>query len=425
MLTEITERSNIERACSRVIGNRGSSGIDGMQTDKLRDYLSNHYDSLIKSIIEGKYRPQSVLEVEIEKQDGGIRKLGIPTVLDRMIQQSISQWLEQFYEPEFSENSYGFRPSRNCKQAVQQAQTYLEEGRTWIVELDLEKFFDKVNHDRLMSLLSRKIDDKKTLQLIRKYLESGIMIDGVMSQRTEGTPQGSPLSPLLSNIILDELDKELERRGLNFIRYADDCSIYVKSKKSAERVKRSITKYIEGKLLLKVNENKSKISRPNSSTLLGFSFYKTQGSWKIRIHPKSIKRIKVKCKTITRRNNGLNIKQKIEKLKPVVKGWINYFKIANAKSIMQMLDERVRVNLRMSQWKEWKTCKTRIQSLLKLGINKMQAYEWGNSSKGYCRIAHSPILQRTLTNDYFAKLGLVSFSEYYKKCTQTQQLTLF
>ena len=297
MLTEITERSNIERACCRVIGNKGSSGIDGMQTDKLRDYLSKHYDSLIKSIIEGKYRPQSVLEVEIEKQDGGIRKLGIPTVLDRMIQQSISQWLEQFYEPEFSENSYGFRPGRNCKQAVQQAQTYLEEGRTWIVELDLEKFFDKVNHDRLMSLLSRKIDDKKTLQLIRKYLESGIMIDGVMSQRTEGTPQGSPLSPLLSNIILDELDKELERRGLKFVRYADDCSIYVKSKKSAERVKRSITKYIEGKLLLKVNENKSKISRPNASTLLGFSFYKTQGLWKMRIHPKSIKRIKVKCKT--------------------------------------------------------------------------------------------------------------------------------
>jgi RNA-directed DNA polymerase len=249
---------------------------------------------------------------------------------------------------------------------------------------------------------------------IRLYLRSGIMIDGIVSQRIEGTPQGSPLSPLLSNIILDELDKELAQRGLSFVRYADDCSIYVKSAKSAQRVLTSITKYIEQKLLLKVNQTKSKISRPTSNSLLGFSFYQNKKEWSIRILPKKVADLKRKCKGIVRRNNGMNIQQKIDKLAPIVRGWVNYFNIADAVSTMESLDGFIRVHLRMSQWKEWKNCRTRVKNLIQLGINKGKAYEWGNSSKGYCRVAHSPILNRALTNMHFTKLGYVEFSTTYK-----------
>jgi RNA-directed DNA polymerase len=365
-----------------------------------------------------------VKKVEIPKPQGGVRMLGIPTVIDRLLQQAISQWLGQFYELNFSKFSYGFRPRKNAHQAVKQAQTFLNEGKTQVIELDLEKFFDKVNHDKLMSLLMRKVSDKPTLRLIRQYLRSGIMECGVVSQRTEGTPQGSPLSPLLSNIILDELDKELTQRRHSFVRYADDCSIYVRSKQSAHRVLRSITKYIEEGLKLKVNKEKSKVSRPTESTLLGFSFYHDKGNWTIRIAKKSIKRIKEKSKAITARNNGMNTTQKIAKLKHIIRGWVNYFSIAKAKSVMQELDECVRTRLRMGLWKEWKNCKTRVKHLQDLKASKQKSYEWGNSSKGYCRVAHSPILCRTLNNAYFSKLGYVSFYHTYIDLTETQP-TLF
>jgi RNA-directed DNA polymerase len=420
MLETIMERRNLEKALLQVERNKGVGGVDGMQTDALRDYLSANYLQLRQQVLSGHYTPSPVKKVEIPKPQGGVRMLGIPTVIDRLLQQSISQWLAQFYEPNFSKFSYGFRPKRNAHQAVMQAQTFLNEGKTRVIELDLEKFFDKVNHDKLMSLLMRKVSDKPTLRLIRQYLRSGIMEGGVVSQRTEGTPQGSPLSPLLSNIILDELDKELTQRRHSFVRYADDCSIYVRSKQSAHRVLRSITKYIEEGLKLKVNKEKSKVSRPIESTLLGFSFYNDKGKWIIRIAKKSIKRIKEKSKAITARNNGMNTTQKIAKMKPIIKGWVNYFSIAKAKSVMQELDECVRTRLRMGLWKEWKNCKTRVKHLQYLKASKQKSYEWGNSSKGYCRVAHSPILCRTLNNAHFSKLGYVSFYRTYIDLTETQ-----
>jgi len=424
MLEEILDRRNMEKAVTRVISNNGSGGIDGMQTDKLRDYLNTHYQILRSSILSGTYKPSPVKKVEIRKEQGGTRMLGIPTVLDRLVQQSIAQCLSPKYEEQFSKQSYGFRPKRNAHQAVMQAKEYITSGKTYVIEMDLEKFFDKVNHDRLMSVLSEKISDKRVLQLIRSYLTSGIMEGGIVSQQQEGTPQGSPLSPLLSNIVLDELDKELESRGHSYVRYADDCSIYVRSKKSAERVLSSITKYIEQRLKLKVNRDKTKISRPSKSVLLGFSFYKTSKEWGIRISPKSIQRIMKKCKVITSRSNGKSIKEKINQLKPIVTGWVNYFVIAKAKRAMQEIDGSVRTRLRMCKWKEWKRPKTRRRNLLELGINKQKAYEWSNSSKGYCRIAHSPILCRSLNNEYWNKQGYRGFFQTYYWRTE-KQTTLF
>ena len=279
MLEQILDRRNLEKALEQVMRNKGAGGIDGMQTDELRDYLNTNYQSLRAKILEGGYQPSPVKKVEIPKPQGGVRMLGIPTVLDRLLQQAINQWLSLKYEEQFSKHSYGFRPGKNTHQAVMQAQSYLNEGKTWVVELDLEKFFDKVNHDRLMSVLSRTVKDKPTLKLIRSYLTSGILEGGMVSQRTEGTPQGSPLSPLLSNIVLDEFDKELEKRGHSYVRYADDCSIYVRSEASAKRVAESIIKFIEGKLLLKVNREKTKISRPSESTLLVTNISNLSQKW--------------------------------------------------------------------------------------------------------------------------------------------------
>lgn len=425
MLEEIMNRRNIEKALLQVERNKGAGGVDGMQTDELRDYLNINYQSLCQQIMSSNYNPDAVKKVEIPKPQGGVRMLGIPTVKDRLIQQAISQWLSQFYEPNFSAFSYGFRPNKNAHQAVLQTQAFLNEGKTYVVELDLEKFFDKVNHDKLMSLIMLKVTDKATLRLIHKYLRSGIMEGGMVSQRTEGTPQGSPLSPLLSNIILDELDKELAGRGHSFVRYADDCSIYLGSEKAAQRVLASITTYIEESLKLKVNKEKSKVSSPTESTLLGFSFYNDKGMWTIRVANKTIKRIKEKCKKITGRNNGSNTNQKITALKAVIEGWVNYFSIAKGKSVMQRLDEYVRIRLRMGLWKEWKRCKTRVANLLKLKASKQKSYEWGNSSRGYCRIAHSPVLQTTLNNAYFTRNGYEGFVNTYNRKRQTTQIPLF
>ena len=416
MLEQVLDRRNIEKALEQVMRNKGAGGVDGMQTEGLRAYLNDHWQSLRARILEGSYEPSPVRKVEIPKPNGGKRMLGIPTVLDRLLQQAISQWLTPKYEEQFSKHSYGFRPNKNAHQAVMQAQAYVKEGKEWVVELDLEKFFDKVNHDRLMSVLSKTVKDKPTLKLIRSYLTSGILEDGVVSQRTEGTPQGSPLSPLLSNIVLDELDKELEKRGHSYVRYADDCSIYVKSETAAKRVAESITGYIEGKLLLKVNREKTKVSRPNKSTLLGFTFLKTKTGWEIWIADKSIGRIKEKCKAITRRSKGISEKDRIDKLQSIINGWVNYFVIAKAKGVMQDLDRMVRTRLRMCQWKTWKQPKTRVKELIKLGFSGDWAYKCGNSSKGYCRAAHSKILQHALPNKVFTKRGYTGFyNTYYGK----------
>jgi RNA-directed DNA polymerase len=413
MLEEILDYRNITKALKQVTSNKGAGGIDDMQTDELRDYLEANWVLLKQSILEGSYRPQAVRKVEIPKPQGGTRMLGIPCVLDRLLQQAVHQWLSPQYEPEFSANSYGFREGRNAHQAVLQAKKYLEEGKIWVIEIDLDKFFDRVNHDKLMGLLAKRISDKGTLKLIRSYLNSGIMEGGMVSQRIEGVPQGSPLSPLLSNIMLNELDKEVQARGHSFVRYADDCSLYVGSEKSAQRVLESVTEYIEQKLKLRVNREKTQVSKPQQSTLLGFSFFRSKDKWEIRIAPKSLKRIKEKIKAKTKRNDPGNAKEKIRKLEAVIEGWVNYFRIARAKKAMQTLDELARTRIRLGIWKQWKRPRTRIKNLRKLGASQVDAERWGNSSWGYCCMAHHPAMYTTVTNTRLQRLGYVGFANYY------------
>lgn len=424
MIEAILDIRNITYALKQVCSNKGASGVDGMQTDELRDFMSTHWQPFKEALLLSTYQPSAVRKVEITKPQGGTRMLGIPTVKDRLIQQSIAQWMSGLWESDFHVNSYGFRPHKNAHQAVLQAQTYLNQGKTHVVELDLAKFFDVVNHDKLMSLLSRKITDKRILQLVGKYLRSGIMVDGIISQRTEGTPQGSPLSPLLSNIILHELDVELTKRGLSFVRYADDCSIYVKSGKAASRVMTSITRYLEEELLLKVNREKSKISRPIKSTLLGFSFYKTKGAWRIRIAEYSIERMKEKLKLRLPRNKAQQVEVKMKELHQVITGWVQYFQIADIKSSCKKLDELLRSRVRKLFWQKWQKTKTRMRNLIKLGVPKWRAYQWANTSKGACRTAHSPILLKSLNNEVLAKKGLPSFYQKYHNNVEIQ-LNLF
>lgn len=421
MLEEILDRRNIEKALVQVEANKGAAGIDGVQYTELRGHLSTQWQALRQRILEGNYKPSPVRKVEIPKPRGGKRMLGIPTVLDRMLQQAIAQWMSLHYEEGFSRRSYGFRPGLNAHQAVHQAVQYLNDGKSWVIELDLENFFDKVNHDRLMSTLSRKITDKRTLKLIRSYLTSGIMEGGVISSRNEGTPQGSPLSPILSNIVLDELDKELEERGHAFVRYADDISVYVSSEKSANRVMTGIVEYIERELRLKVNRGKTKVSKPESSTLLGFSFSLHEGKFIIRIAGSSIARIKQKLKAITLRSKSMSENERITKLNPIIRGWVNYFLIAKAKTWMQSLDGHVRNRLRMCKWKQWKSTKTRRANLLKLGLPPRDAYSHGASSAGYCRVARSFILCKALPNIYFSKQGYRGFYALYHQRTELQK----
>jgi group II intron reverse transcriptase/maturase len=424
MIEAILDIRNIHYALKQVVSNKGASGVDGMQTDELRDFVSTHWLTFKEELLSGTYQPNAVRKVEIPKPQGGTRALGIPTVKDRLIQQAIAQWMNGLWERDFHAKSYGFRPNKNAHQAVLQAKEYLNKGKTYVVELDLAKFFDVVNHDKLMNLLSKKITDKRTLNLIGKYLRSGIMVDGLINQRTEGTPQGSPLSPLLSNIILHELDVELTKRGLSFVRYADDCSIYVKSSKAAARVMSSITKYLEEELLLKVNREKSKISRPSKSTLLGFSFYKTKGMWQIRIAERSIERMKEKIRLKLPRNTAQQVETKMKELKLLIIGWVQYFQIANIKSVCVRLDELLRSRVRKLFWQKWQKTKTRIRNLIKLGIPKSKAYQWANTSKGACRTAHSPILLRSLNNEVLSKKGLPSFYKTYHNNVEIQ-LILF
>jgi RNA-directed DNA polymerase len=420
MIEAILDIKNITLALRQVSSNKGASGVDGMQTDELRDFTSTHWQPLKEELLSGTYMPSAVRQVEIPKPQGGTRMLGIPTVKDRVIQQAISQWMTVLWDKDFHVNSYGFRPGKNAHQAVGQAQIYLNEGKTNVIELDLAKFFDVVNHDKLMSLLSKKITDKRTLQLIGKCLRSGIMVDGLISQRTEGTPQGSPLSPLLSNIILHELDVELSNRGLSFVRYADDCSIYVRSAKSANRVMASITKYLEEQLLLRVNREKSKISTPSKSTLLGFSFYNTKGAWRIRIAEKSILRMKDKLKLKLPRNKAQQVETNMKELNAIVRGWVQYFQIGDIKSACKELDELLRSRVRKLYWQKWQKTKTRIRNLVKLGVPKWRAFQWANTSKGACRTAHSPILLKSLNNRVLAKKGLPSFYQTYHHNVEAQ-----
>lgn len=414
LLEEVLERNNMLLALKRVISNKGSHGVDGMKIDELREHIKKHWDTIKAKILESKYNPSPVRRVEIPKVDGGVRLLGIPTVQDRLIQQAIAQILSRIYEPLFSNNSFGFRPRRGAKDAVTKSKQYINEGNRWVIDMDLEKFFDKVNHDILMGKLEKKIKDKRLLSLIRKYLKSGILINGVSVTSSEGTPQGGPLSPLLANIMLDELDKELEKRRHKFCRYADDNNVYVKSKRAGIRVMESMIKLIENKLKLKVNKDKSAVDFVSKRKFLGFSFYFAKGGAEIRIHEKSIKRFKDKIKFYTNRNIGISMESRLKKLNQIMRGWINYYGIANAVAKLKELDKWIRRRLRACIWKQWKKISTRHRNLVKLGINKYKAWEYANTRKGYWRISKSPILSKSLNNKYLESLGFVSLTQTYQ-----------
>ena len=414
-LERILSRENLLLAMKRVISNKGSHGVDGMTVYELKQFLQMNWIRIREDIFNNEYKPMPVRRVEIPKPSGGTRLLGIPTVLDRFIQQAIAQELNLIYDENFSENSFGFRPRRAAKDAIKKAESYINEGYRWVVDIDLEKFFDKVNHDILMYKLSKDIKDKRVLKLIRKYLQSGIMINGIVVSNEEGTPQGDPLSPLLSNIMLDELDKELEKRGHRFCRYADDCNIYVKSKRAGERVMENITSFIEGKLKLKVNINKSAVERPWKRKFLGFTLGIMFGKAYSSISKQSLRKHKDKLREILSRSNPMTLEQRIIKLNQVNIGWINYYGIAKCKGIAVQLDKWIKLRLRMYIWKQWKKVKTRYKNLKKLGLNHYQAIKFANTRKGYWRVANSAILKTTLTNQFFNDLGLKSLTRQYIK----------
>jgi RNA-directed DNA polymerase len=418
-MEKILAKANLNMAYKKVVRNKGKHGIDGMRVDELLPYLKEHGSQLRKDLLEGKYKPKSVRRVEIPKTDGGVRLLGIPTVIDRMVQQAIAQVLTPIFEPIFSDNSYGFRPNRNAHQAIRTSQEHMNDGCTWVVDIDLEEYFDTVNHDKLMALVAREIKDKRVLKLIRAYLNYGVMINGVIVDTDRGCPQGGPLGPLLSNIMLNELDKELEKRNHKFCRYADDNQLYVKSRKAAERVMKSITEFIEGKLKLKVNRIKSAIGRPWDRKFLGFSFYRIDEQIRIRIHPKSIKKVKEKVRVIVSRSNAWSMQYRYLKLRQLITGWVSYFGIADMKGVSKTLDKWTRRRIRMCYWKQWKKIKTKHDNLVKLGIDNYKAWEFANTRKGYWRISNSPILARTFTNKLFNRLGYLSFTERYAQVTNS------
>ena len=414
LLEEVLERNNMLLALKRVISNKGSHGVDGMKTDELREHIKRHWETIKAKLLENRYNPSPVRRKEISKPDGGIRLLGIPTVQDRLIQQAIAQVLSKIYEPLFSENSFGFRPRRGAKDAITKSKQYINQGNRWVVDMDLEKFFDKVNHDILMTKLEKKIQDKRLLSLIRKYLKSGILINGVSVTSEEGTPQGGPLSPLLANIMLDGLDKELERRGHKFCRYADDNNVYVKSKRAGFRVMNSMTNIIENNLKLKVNKDKSAVDFVSKRKFLGFSFYFSKSGAEIRIHEKSIKRFKEKVKFHTNRNKGISMEYRLLNLNQITRGWINYYGIANARGRLVELDKWIRRRLRACIWKQWKKTSTKQRNLVKLGIDKYKAWQYANTRKGYWRISKSPILNNSLNNKYLESLGFISLIQTYQ-----------
>lgn len=419
LLDKILDRDNLNQAFKQVKKNKGAAGVDGMTVQELGGYMALNKEDIISQIRQRTYQPSPVLRVEIPKPNGGVRLLGIPTVKDRLLQQAIAQVLTPMFDKQFSKYSYGFRPNRYAEMAILQALEYLNDGHDWIVDIDLERFFDTVNHDRLMNLVSRTVSDGDVISLIRKFLVSGVEIDEEYKETVIGTPQGGNLSPLLSNIMLNELDVELENRGLRFVRYADDCIIMVKSEMSAKRVMRSVTKFIEEKLGLIVNTTKTKVTRPNDPTtkFLGFGFFKDYQAdlYKAKPHQKSVDNLKYKLKQLTRKKWSVGTKYQVERINQVVRGWINYFKIGYMKGLLGKIDSHTRVRLRMCIWKKWKTAKNRRKNLIKLGMNKYNAYKYSHTSKGSIRIAYSWVLTTTITNKRLAKFGLVSGVQHYNK----------
>jgi RNA-directed DNA polymerase len=415
----VCERENLKAALRQVRANKGNPGIDGMTVVGIKDYLRQHWPAIREQLLNGTYEPKPVRRVEIRKQDGGMRKLGIPTVLDRFIQQAVMQVLQRRWDRTFSEHSYGFRPGRSAHQAVAQAQQYIAEGRCWCVDLDLEKFFDRVNHDKLMGQIAKRVEDKRLLKLIRAFLNAGVMENGLVSPSVEGTPQGGPLSPLLSNLVLDELDRELERRGHRFVRYADDCNIYVRSERAGQRVMESITQFITQKLKLKVNEAKSAVARPQERKFLGFSF--TAGPEVKRvIAPKALDRFKRRIREITRRAKGVSMETTMEELAPYMRGWRTYFGFCETPEVLIGLTRWVRLRLRAAMWRQWKTPHRRRAALLELGVRPRLASNTAGSGLGPWYLAKAKALSVGLSNAYFKSLGLPSlFEEVSAQPTRT------
>ena len=405
LMEEVCGRKNCQQALARVKSNKGSAGIDGMTVEQLPDYLKQQWPIIREQLLCGTYKPQPVKRVEIPKPDGGIRQLGIPTVLDRFIQQAVMQVLQRRWDQTFSNHSYGFRPGRSAHQAVAKAQQYIAEGYGWVVDLDLEKFFDRVNHDKLMAKLARRISDKRLLKLIRAFLRAGVMEGGLVSPVDEGTPQGGPLSPLLSNIVLDELDQELERRGHRFVRYADDCNIYVRSQRAGERVMKGVSQFITKKLRLKVNEQKSAVARPRQRKFLSFSFTWSREP-KRRIAPKAIARFKQRVRELTRRTRGVRMETMVAQLTRYLTGWRGYFGFCQTPSVLRKLEEWLRRRLRSFVWKQWKRGTVRFAELRKRGVGKDLAAQTAGSAHGSWRLSNSPALTIALPNAYFVSLGL-------------------
>jgi len=412
MMEQVVERGNMKQAYERVVSNQGAAGVDGMGVEELLPYLQGSWARIKEELVSGRYQPGGIRMVEIPKASGGKRQLGIPTVVDRMIQQALQQVLSPLYEPTFSEHSYGFRPGRSTHGAIQKAREYQREGRRWVVDMDLAKFFDEVNHDRLMSRLAIRVKDKRVIRLIRKYLQAGMMIDGLVQQREKGTPQGSPLSPLLSNIVLDELDKELERRGHRFGRYADDCNIYVKSRKAGERVMASITIFVEEKLKLKVNREKSAVARPWQRKFLGYSFTQHKEA-RIRVSEISIERFREKAKEAFRRGRGRNMERFIkEDLNPMIRGWITYFNLAETKGFAEDLDGWIRRRLRVIVWRQCKKPRTRLRRLIQQGISPDRAAMSAYNGRGAWWNSGASHMNQAFPKKYFASLGLFSMLDY-------------
>ena len=413
LLEQILGGNNLNRAYKQVKRNKGTGGIDGMHVDELLPYLKENKNGLLQSLRDGKYRPKPVRRVEIPKENGKTRKLGIPTVVDRLIQQAICQVLSPIFEKQFSDNSFGFRPRRSAHDALRRCQTNITEGYKWVVDMDLEKYFDTVNQSKLIQILSETIKDGRVISLIHKFLRAGVMAGGIFEDSPKGVPQGGPLSPLMGNIMLNECDHELERRGHRFVRYADDLLIFCRSKKAAVRTLTHLTPHIEDKLFLKINQDKTQVTYVNKVKYLGYGFYIYKGKARFRIHPDSTRKFKDKIRKITGRSNGMGIEARRIQLNQIIRGWMNYFKLADAKKLIQKLDKWIRNRIRMVTWKRWKKIRTRFNNLKRLGIREEQAWMWANTRKGYWRTARSPILLRALTNQRFKRNGYLSLTECY------------
>jgi len=421
LLKQVVSYENMVQAYRQVRKNSGAPGIDGMTVDGLKTYLSEHYESLISSILDGTYRPQPVRRVKIPKPDGGERLLGVPTVIDRMVQQAVYQVLTPRFEPIFSDSSYGFRPYRNAGQAIRKARDLYDEGYRYVVDLDLSKYFDTINHELLLNMIREEVDDKAVIRLIKQFLKSGVMAEGVLMRTESGSPQGGPLSPLLSNIYLNKFDKEMEKRGHRFVRYADDVNVYVRSRRSAQRVLNSCKQYLEAKLKLKVNEKKSEAGSPLRLKFLGFSLYvKKTKKASIRIHEKSMDRFKMKIRESLRRNQGRSIKDVLGRLNRYTRGWLNYYSIADAKMFIQEMNEHIGRKIRAYNWKQWKRVNCRFENLQRYGIPQSNAWEWANTRLGIWRIAGSWVMTRSITNEQLKAMGyddiLMRYNALHSKC---------